>query len=102
MNFKDDIQRIIDYKNNVDSRLYAVINACDAIENDSKAFNLLDICGKKLNEYEDFYKNLIIEYGISVDSSYEEQHALWVKVESKYQQLDKWLTNFCQDNDIKL
>lgn len=101
MNFNADIQRISDYKDNVVRRLYAVIEACDAIENNGKAFDLLDICGKKMGEYADFFKNLIIETGITVDSSYEEQYAFWRKVESKYSQLDMWLTKFCQDNDIK-
>ena len=101
MNFKADIQRISDYKDNVVRRLYAVIEACDAIENNGKAFDLLDICGKKMGEYADFFKNLIIETGITVDSSYEEQYAFWRKVESKYRQLDMWLTKFCQDNGIK-
>ena len=98
MNFKADIQRIIDYKNNIDQRLFSTVIACDSIKSDGKAINLLDECGKKCNEYEEFFKNLIIESGISVDSNDYEIHAFWLKVENKYRELDTWLTNFNSEN----
>lgn len=98
MNFKDDIQRIIDYKNKVDGRLFATVSACDSIKSDGKAMNLLDECGKKCNEYEEFFKKLLIESGICGSTSPEVQHAFWVKVEDKYRDLDTWLTNFNREN----
>ena len=102
MNFKADIQRIINYKNNVDHRLFATVRACDNIKNDGKAMNLLDECVKKCNECEEFFKNLLIETRVCVNSSYEAQHAFWVKMENKYSELDTWLTNFIKENSITI
>ena len=98
MNFKADIQRIIEYKDNIDRRLLATVAACDSIKSDGKAMTLLDECSKKCNEYEEFFKNLIIESGVCGSTSPEVQHAFWTKVEYKYRDLDTWLTNFNREN----
>ena len=97
---KNEIQRIIDEKSRKELLLFALVEMCDAEENDVKAITTLDEVGKKMDECSAKFCSLLKESNINIGCPIEKVYAFWKEIENLWNEVDQWRISFIKENNL--